>query len=631
MKYGYLKPVSFLLVFTLLVLSIGAPARVAAAQTSCSDKAQFVADVTIPDGMNFSAGTAFKKTWRLKNIGTCTWTTSYSLAFYSGEKMGGPDSVPLTVSVAPGQTADVSVNLTAPATGGLYRGYWILKNASGTTFGIGTTAANPFWVSINVLKSFITAYDFMADTCSATWHYNGGGIECPATRNRDRIYGYIEKYDNPTLEDGTSAGKPGLLYVIEEGYNKYLQGVYPVLDIFPGDHFQATIGCEGGATACYVNYRLEFMNPTTRDLTTIWSTYEKFDGRYVNIDVDLTKFAWKKGQLVLSVYSSGTGKGDRALWVAPRLARQVDVVPITPTPGPTQTPVPLVTLTPKPCTNRAKFVADVTVPDWTTFAPNASFTKTWRLMNVGTCTWSTAYTLVFYSGNRMGAPEINTLPASVPPGGMIDLSLNLIAPSTPASYLSSWILKSDKRVAFGTGTAYDKPIYAAIKVAGTPVATVTLPPISAPSATSVPATAVPSNMYVNSKYGFSFTIPANTSVVVYSDNRARFTFPFTAGKTLTEKYLDVVVTDGLTPCKATGFSNPATGSSNVSINGISFLLENGTDSAAGNTYEWRSYSTVRSNACVSLNFVLHSVSNGAPAFDKTVESSVFDTVMSTFK
>jgi hypothetical protein len=622
-----LKSLSLLLVFAFLVVSVGAPSRNVAAQTYC-DWAQYVADVTVPDGTNFEAGTSFTKTWRLKNIGSCTWTTGYSLVFSSGEKMGGPDSVPLPSNVAPGQTVEISVNLTAPSAAGAYRGFWMLKNASGAVFGIGTTASKSFWVDIKVPKPYVTAYDFTKDFCSATWHYNGGPIPCPAVKDRDKVYGYVEKYDNPTLEDGTAAGKPGLLYIMEDGYSKYIQGVYPAMDLFPGDHFQATIGCEGGAASCYVNYRLEFMNPTTMALTTIWSSYEKYDGRYVNIDIDLTKFAWKKGQLVLSVYSYGPGKGDRFLWVAPRIARQVDTIPITPTPGPSPTPV--VVKTPSnTCTDRVKFVADVTVPDWTTFAPNAPFTKTWRLMNVGTCTWTTAYTLVFFSGNRMGAAEINSLPSSVAPGGLIDLSLNLIAPATPNSYLSSWIFKNEKKVNFGVGANYDKAIFAAIKVAGTPLPTVTLAPLLiAPPVTSTP---VPSNVYVNSKYGFSFTKPADSSLTAYSDNRARLTLPFAAGTTLLEKYLDVVVTEGLTPCKAAGFTNPASGSSNVTINGTNFLVENGTDSALGNVYEWKSYSTVRNNACVSMNFILHFANNGAPVFDRTAEAGVFDTVMTTFK
>jgi hypothetical protein len=250
-------------------------------------------------------------------------------------------------------------------------------------------------------------------------------------------------------------------------------------------------------------------------------------------------------------------------------------------------------------------------------------------MNVGTCPWTTSYKLTFFSGNQMGAAEFMNLPASVAPGGTIDLSLNLIAPATPASYLSSWILKNEKAKTFGVGTAYDKPIFAAIKVAGTPVATNT--PQSAlinPAATSTP---VPSNAYVNSKYGFTFTLPVNSSIASSSDGRARILLPFVPATNLTEKYLDVVVVDGLSPCRTTNFTNPAASSSNVTVNGINFLVETGTDSALGNVYEWKSYSALRNNACVSMNFVLHSANNGAPQFDKTAEASVFDSMMSTFR
>ncbi len=98
------------------------------------DQAAFVADVTIPDGTVIAPGAAFVKTWRLQNAGTSSWTTSYSLAFVSGEKMGTITSVPLAVSVAPGAQIDISVDLVAPTSNGTYQGYWKMKNASGQFF-----------------------------------------------------------------------------------------------------------------------------------------------------------------------------------------------------------------------------------------------------------------------------------------------------------------------------------------------------------------------------------------------------------------------------------------------------------------------------------------------------------------
>lgn len=115
------------------------------------DRAGFVSDVTIPDGTSFAANAAFTKTWRLRNDGSCSWTTSYKLVFDSGDAMSGPAAVALAGNVNPGQTVDLSVNLKAPATPkSEYKGNWKLENASGKKFGVGSNADQPFWVSIAV-------------------------------------------------------------------------------------------------------------------------------------------------------------------------------------------------------------------------------------------------------------------------------------------------------------------------------------------------------------------------------------------------------------------------------------------------------------------------------------------------
>ncbi|MGE5123423.1 MAG: NBR1-Ig-like domain-containing protein [Acidobacteriaceae bacterium] len=102
--------------------------------SSGADRAVYVADVTIPDGTVIAPGDAFVKTWKIQNAGTSTWSTSYTLVFISGEKMGDVASVPLTQPVAPGQQIDISVNLVAPTITGTYQGNWKMKNASGQLF-----------------------------------------------------------------------------------------------------------------------------------------------------------------------------------------------------------------------------------------------------------------------------------------------------------------------------------------------------------------------------------------------------------------------------------------------------------------------------------------------------------------
>jgi hypothetical protein len=101
---------------------------------SMADRAEFVLDVTVPDGTDFAPSASFTKTWRLKNIGTTTWTTEYKLTFISGDQMGTATSVSLPNAVAPGETVDISVGLVAPSTTGRYRGYWKMANASGSLF-----------------------------------------------------------------------------------------------------------------------------------------------------------------------------------------------------------------------------------------------------------------------------------------------------------------------------------------------------------------------------------------------------------------------------------------------------------------------------------------------------------------
>jgi hypothetical protein len=102
--------------------------------SSGSDRAEFVSDVTVPDGTKFDPGEKFTKTWQLKNAGTTTWTKSYSLFYVTGDHMDGPVSVPVPSEVAPGQTVNVSVDLKAPDEAGTKKGYWRMANASGTLF-----------------------------------------------------------------------------------------------------------------------------------------------------------------------------------------------------------------------------------------------------------------------------------------------------------------------------------------------------------------------------------------------------------------------------------------------------------------------------------------------------------------
>lgn len=101
---------------------------------STCDNSAYLSDVTIPDNTAVTAGQTFTKTWKVSNTGTCTWTATYQIIFISGEVMGGK-ATPIGAIVAPGQSVDVSVALTAPAKAGTLTGTWRLSNDKSQAFG----------------------------------------------------------------------------------------------------------------------------------------------------------------------------------------------------------------------------------------------------------------------------------------------------------------------------------------------------------------------------------------------------------------------------------------------------------------------------------------------------------------
>ena len=90
-------------------------------------------DVNVPDDTTMSPGQEFVKTWKVKNIGTCTWGEGYELIFSYGEEMDGV-AQPLGAAIGPGQEVDVSVQFTAPDLPGTYLSLWTLENPSGIAF-----------------------------------------------------------------------------------------------------------------------------------------------------------------------------------------------------------------------------------------------------------------------------------------------------------------------------------------------------------------------------------------------------------------------------------------------------------------------------------------------------------------
>jgi hypothetical protein len=283
------------------------------------DVGAFVADVTVPDGTQFNPNTPFTKTWRLKNVGTCTWTTSYAAVFDSGAQMGALSSVNLTQNVPPGNTVDMSINMTAPATNGSYQGNWKLRNASGVIFGLGSTATKTFYVTIEVGNTNpATVYNFVDNYCSAQWSSGAGVLPCPGTTSDSN--GFVVKQTNPKLETGADENEAALYTHPQWVDNGYISGRYPAYNIKAGDRFKGIIGCLYDGSTCKVQFQLNYVADGGPEQT-LASWNQTYDGSVEKLDVDLSSLAGKSVIFILRVNSNGSSNQAWAFWLQPRIVR----------------------------------------------------------------------------------------------------------------------------------------------------------------------------------------------------------------------------------------------------------------------------------------------------------------------
>lgn len=100
------------------------------------------------------------------------------------------------------------------------------------------------------------------------------------------------------------------------------------------------------------------------------------------------------------------------------------------------------------CTNDLKFIADLTVPDGSIFAPGAAIDKRWQVQNTGTCNWGSGYRVRLFTGDPMGAgSEFSLFPARA--GTQAEIAIQFTAPATPGPYRSDWQAYGPDGVPFG--------------------------------------------------------------------------------------------------------------------------------------------------------------------------------------
>jgi uncharacterized protein YkwD len=175
------------------------------AAANCKDGAVLIQDVTIPDGTNVAYGLKFTKTWQFRNTGSCPWS-GYTIAFVSGDRMNALDSVPIP-DTAPKADTNVSVDLVAPSSDGIYTGFFELRNSAGQPLAIGIEKT--FWVKItvgNVTLPTLPASTSAVPTITGTITAPKGPLSCKYVTSPS----YPSEIVNLINNARTSAGLPAL-------------------------------------------------------------------------------------------------------------------------------------------------------------------------------------------------------------------------------------------------------------------------------------------------------------------------------------------------------------------------------------------------------------------------------------
>jgi len=172
--------------------------------------------------------------------------------------------------------------------------------------------------------------------------------------------------------------------------------------------------------------------------------------------------------------------------VTPSPTEKLTLTPVTAVPSQnrTSTSVNMIqTATPTELCNQAGAgnPIDITIPDNSLIPAGEGFIKTWKLVNTGTCTWTTSYSASFFYGERMGAPEAVPLRTSVPPAQSVEISIEMVAPTSSGTYQGNWKLSNPSGELFGIGPNGDLPFWVRITVPENPTTTATVTPRTTPT------------------------------------------------------------------------------------------------------------------------------------------------------
>ncbi|UJR37100.1 hypothetical protein I4U23_029804 [Adineta vaga] len=119
---------------------------------------RFLADVTVGEGEAIPPNTRFVKTWRVENSGSEPWPNNCSLRFVNGDRLQDRDET-YVGSLAPGEQANISVDITSPTMSKIIRSQWRLFTSAGVPFG------DPIWLIASVEEGGLMGITQQLEQC----------------------------------------------------------------------------------------------------------------------------------------------------------------------------------------------------------------------------------------------------------------------------------------------------------------------------------------------------------------------------------------------------------------------------------------------------------------------------------
>ena len=109
--------------------------RTAAPAASGCNNLQLLIDYDVVPYHTMQINSAFHKSWKVANAGTCNWVAGYRFVLVSGTDMGVSTFSVRNPPIVPGQWQTYDLSLTAPSRAGTYTATYQMRDGAGNRFG----------------------------------------------------------------------------------------------------------------------------------------------------------------------------------------------------------------------------------------------------------------------------------------------------------------------------------------------------------------------------------------------------------------------------------------------------------------------------------------------------------------